>query len=352
MHQTMPKPGNALVGTFGFTTAVLLSVVGPLFMASCQQQTEPWSERAGPLYYNISASIKFSPADRTLADAVWRYLEDADNVFNDFRENSEIGRLNRMTDRRDVLLSDDLARAFRLALVEHPLTDGAFDVSLGPLRDLWRKAARDGVMPTDAAVQDTLSACGMKGVRLDGRSLSVDNPATRFDFGGLKGVIVDRAMEMLRAHGVRAALVQIGGETAAFGLSAKGKTHLVGIQHPLDLQKLYTSVRDPGTGLSLSTSGNYRQPLMIGNKAYYHIFDPRTGRPVDTHVLSVTVAFLTPDKTGMADALCKAGAVLGADAALPLIEKQGGEALFLLSTESGGIREQATKGWRQLEIEP
>lgn len=345
-------PAKASVGFSAFPAGILLSLVGLFFSASCQKQTDPWSERAGPLYFNIPVSMKFSPADETLADAVWRDLENADNVFNDFRADSEIGRLNRMKDRRDVLLSDELARAFRLALEAHPLTDGAFDVSLGPLRDLWRKAAKEGVLPADAAVRDALPACGMKGVRLSGQYLSVDNPATRFDFGGLKGVIVDRAVEMLKSHGVRSALIQIGGETAAFGLSARGKTHLIGVQHPLNLQELYTAVRDPGTGLSLSTSGTYRQPILIGDKAYHHIFDPRTGRPVNTRVLSVTVAFPSPDKTGMADALCKAGAVLGADAALPLIEKQGGEALFLLSTGNGGIREQATRGWRKLEAKP
>ena len=113
------------------------------------------------------------------------------------------------------------------------------------------------------------------------------------------------------------------------------------------MNELWVSVKDTGAGISLSTSGNYHNPVIIDNHPFYHIYDPKTGWPIDNHLLSVSILFPSSGRNGLADGLSTASAVLGAERALPIIGELGGEALFLLS-EKGEIREIKTPGWDRL----
>jgi FAD:protein FMN transferase len=187
----------------------------------------------------------------------------------------------------------------------------------------------------------------MDKVELHGNKLSVFSPAVKFDFGGvIKGIAIDHVVKLLREAGCKSALIQIGGETAVFGVSARGKRHILGIQHPRDLNKIWGTVADSENGVSLSTSGNYQNKIIIAGEEFYHIVNPKTGWPVDTNILSVSILFPMTGYNWLADGLSTAGAVLGAEKAIPIIEGLHGEALFLIS-EDGRIREVKTSGWDQ-----
>ncbi len=319
-----------------------------LLASGCQRRPVPTSRE---LYYGIPVTVRFSPTDDALARRAWAYLESVDDVFNDYRADSEVGRLNAAKGRRGVRVSDDLAEALGLSMRVHEITGGAFDVSVGGLVRLWKRARKSGAPPSAEAIAAERGTSGLAKVHLEGNTLTVDADGLRLDFGGIvKGIAVDRVIAMLKEAGVRGALVQVGGETACFGNSTRNKLHVVGVRHPLDpspIPRIWTSISDPGTGLSVATSGNYFSPIDIGGKRFYHIFDPRTGRPVSTSTLSVSVAFPGTGRNGLADGLSTACAVLGPDAALALVEKLGGEALFLVD-EGGEIRERKTRGWDAL----
>ena len=152
---------------------------------------------------------------------------------------------------------------------------------------------------------------------------------------------------MLKMKKISAGMIQIGGETAAFGKSLRNPFHVLGIQHPLNLSQIWTKVVDQGNGLSLSTSGNYHNPIKIDGRDYYHIIDPRTGYPASTEILSVSVYFPKIGKNWLADGLTTATTVLGIEKGLEIVENQGGEVLFL-TLEDGIIHEQKSAGWDQL----
>ncbi|MHC4505949.1 MAG: FAD:protein FMN transferase [Planctomycetota bacterium] len=310
-----------------------------------------WHSKERELYFGIPVAVRFFPGDDALARSAWAYLEGVDDVFNDYRADSEVGRLNAAAGRKGVRVSDDLAEALGLSMRLHEITGGAFDVSVGGLVRLWKKAKKSDAPPPAEAIAAERGRSGLDKVRLDGNTLTIDAEGLALDFGGIvKGIAVDRVVAMLKEAGVRGALVQVGGETACFGNSKRARPHVVGVRHPLDtsgVPRIWTSITDPGTGLSVATSGNYFNPIDIGGKRFYHIFDPRTGRPVSTSTLSVSVAFPGTGKNGLADGLSTACAVLGPDAALALVEKLGGEALFLVD-EGGEIRERKTRGWDAL----
>ncbi len=321
-----------------------------------------WYSETRELYFGIPVSVRFTPADEELAARVWRKLERVDDVFNIYRSDSEVSRVHGARESKGLEVSADLARALELSRRVHGETEGAFDVTVGGLVALWKEAAKTGRMPSADGIAEVRALAGMiKHYKISGSSLIVDSlffvtPGATFDFGGIvKGMAVDWAIAMLREAGCTAALVQVGGETGAYGVSLRGKPHVIGVQNPLnpfDATDIWAAVQDPGTGISAATSGNYQQPIVIGGKVFYHIIDPRTGRPVDTHTLSVTVVFPETGKNGLADGLSTAGAVLGAEEAIPIIRKLGGEALFLVRTDDSEVREVKSGGWDALVYEP
>jgi FAD:protein FMN transferase len=295
------------------------------------------------LYFGIPVRVSFSPNNDTLAKEIWTYLRRVDDVFNDYRPDSEISRLNA----GEAANSAELIAALRTSQKAHQACGGAFDITVRPLRELWRQAEKAGVLPTNAEIAAALTRCGMRRITVTDDSISLADGVT-VDLGGIiKGIAIDHVYTMLVEAGAEAALIQIGGETMAFGMSQRGKPHAIGIQHPVELGQLWAAVRDPGTGFSLSTSGNYRQPIVIGGEKYYHIFDPRTGKPVPSGVLSVSILVPKPGQNWLSDSLATAGAVLGPERALQLIGSQGAEALILVR-EDGEIVEHATKGWEAL----
>ncbi len=305
----------------------------------------PWSEQRRLLYAGIPVRVAFQPADAALEAELWASLEDIDGIFNDHRDDSEIGRIN-AAGAGTFALSPRLAAAFARAADLQQLTGGAFSPTTGPLRRLWRHAAHTGRAPDPAALAAARAALRPDAWRCDGRTLHVLDPAVRFDFGGLvKGIAVDDVMERLAAAGAAAALVQCGGETACRGLSRRGRPHLLGIpdpQHPDD--RMWCAVRDPGTGLSASTSGNYRNQAPT---PAHHVFDPNTGAPLAHTTLSVSVVFPCCGRNGLADALATAGTVAGWRRLLPLASAHGGEAL-VLTLEHGRVTAHPTAGWPTL----
>lgn len=307
-----------------------------------------WYQDARPLWSGIPVTVRFQPNDQLLADESWSAFDAIDNGYNDWRDDSEIGKIN-AGGARTWEVSSELAATLSECRHLNTVTEGAFDITVGPLRHLWRDAAKTGVPPTAAAIAQARTAIGPSVWSISGRTLTVKVPGVRFDFGGvIKGMAVDRVMTHLVSSGVAAAMVQCGGETGCFGLSPRGVHHVFGIPHPdAPDERMWCTISDPGQGFSGSTSGNYRNPIVIGDKPYYHIFDPRTGLPVDTHVLSVSVAFPYANRNGLADALTKVGAVLGWQHLLPLVERLGGQALVLVR-EQDVIREHASAGWWQL----
>jgi thiamine biosynthesis lipoprotein len=108
-------------------------------------------------------------------------------------------------------------------------------------------------------------------------------------------------------------------------------------------------IHGPKGELSGSTSGNYEMPIIIGGEKYYHIFDPRTGKPAPTAVVSVSVVFPETGKNWMADSLTTTGVLLGPEKTIELVQKLGGEALFLMRA-GDKIHEVKSPGWARFEL--
>ena len=169
------------------------------------------------------------------------------------------------------------------------LGDARFDPGIGGLIRLWGFQSDEfkPVLPDpDALVAWRNARPGIADLRIDGVEVSSGNPRVALDFGGyLKGVALDRAAEILRAHGAQNALINIGGNVMALG-SKNGARWKVGIQHPRQPGPLATVELDDGE--AIGTSGDYQRFFELDGKRYCHLLDPRSGEPV-THTQAVTV---------------------------------------------------------------
>ena len=297
------------------------------------------------MYHGMPVQVHHFPSDEALSKRVWAYLESINDVFNDYKAGSEIYAINRQDGTNDVTLSPMLAEAFSKARQAWELSEGTFDITSAPIRNLWREAVPLNAFPSDADISRVRAECGMNLSAQDGARLSRSVAGLQFDFGGIiKGIIADHVIGMLKEGGVKSALVQVGGETVVFGLSQKERPFRIAIQHPEERDGTWCVIQDPGSGLSASTSGNYEQPIIIKGKKFYHIMDMRTGRPVQTDVVSVSIAFPETGKNWMADTLSTTGVLLGPEKTFEIVQRLGGEAMFLIRKD-GKISEVASSGW-------
>lgn len=326
--------------------------LGSLLLASLAVAAveDGWYHDTRELWAGIPITIRFTPADTGLADRIWSGMAAVDTIFNDYKDGSEIGRIN-AGGPGEYHLGTDLAEAFALSDRMRGVTGGAFEITVGPLRRLWRGAEKSGAWPSDEAIAGARAIVGPAGYTCQGSELRVTKPGIAFDFGGVcKGMAVDHAVALLQAAGCTAALVQVGGESCCWGTAPSGHRHRLGVPHPDDPDgRLWCRLEDPGQGMGGSTSGNYRNPIIIGGRECYHIYDPRSGLPTDTHVLSVSVAIAGTGHNGLADALTKAAVVLGPPG-LGLIRNAGAEAMMLVRSADGGVTEHATPGWSRFRM--
>lgn len=314
-----------------------------------------WWETEASIYHGIPAKILFcrqtaqSPDPEVISRSAWREFERIGNIFNPFDPGSEIARLNgpALNQPQTITVSKDVFRVLVVSREIWEASGGAFDPAIWPIKQLWREAEKRQQVPSPSAIRSALDASGLGKVRLlDAQTHRIDmgQPKVSFDFGGVvKGYAVDQVRRVLVGHGVRAGLVQLGGEISAFGQGRDGPWR-IGVQHPKALDRLWGVVSASGN-LRVSTSGNYRQPIVIQGRSFYHIFSPKTGLPVSEEVLGVTVVCLDGGSTNARlDAIATAICVLGPAAGVAMGENLNIDVLVLVEEAEGGIRELRTRG--------
>lgn len=267
--------------------------------------------------------------------AAFREIELVDALMSDYRADSELSRLNASGEAR---VSEPLFEVLEAARRVWEASGGAFDVTVGPVVQQWRKARRDRARPTSDELQAALQKVGTQHMQLGtDRMVKLCRPGMRLDLGGIaKGYACDRAVAAVRRSGCASVLVEAGGDMT--------------LGDPPPGQKGW-HIEVAGTGRVLSaancgiaTSGDTENFVEIDGRRYSHIVDPRTGMGVE-HAAGVTVIAMD----GMtADALATAIAVLGTTEGLALAERMKAEALIRLRTPAG-ITEALTRGWRRWE---
>jgi thiamine biosynthesis lipoprotein len=272
-------------------------------------------------------------------------LDQIDGWMSNWNPESEIARFNAHHDTSEFPVSSETAEIVAFALALNEASDGAFDISVGPLVARWGfgKGARIGESPSDEEIAELRSHMGAGLLRagsngtVNGSFLAKNDPLMQVDLSAIaKGYGVDHVAKGLESLDRHDYLVEIGGEIRAKGERPSGGPWRVAIEKPLDDRRgiqLIIELRDE----AMATSGDYRIFYVEDDERFSHTIDPRTGRPVEAGPASATVVAETA--TG-ADAWATTLMVLGEDAGLALAEKHGVAALLLVRGENRTIVER------------
>ncbi len=234
-----------------------------------------------------------------------------ESVFSVYKKDSEISRINRLRKGEALKLSAEAYGLIEKAIECSAKTDGAFDITVKPLVDLWTDARERGIVPSGEQVKAVASRIGSQDIVLDrgAGTIVFKKDGMALDFGGVaKGYATDRAIKVLKEGGISRAIIRSGGDVYCLGMRSRKDLWKVGIRHPRDRARLFMELELKDK--AIDTAGDYEKFFMAAGKRYSHIIDPRTGFPVGDNVISATVV---ADDATTADMLATALCVLGPD---------------------------------------
>lgn len=231
-------------------------------------------------------------------DAAFDEVRRLDDLMSNYKPDSVWSEINRTAARRPVAVSPEMFRLLEQCLEYSRASEGAFDITVGPLMRVWGFYKGSGKLPHRAEVSAALTKVGYRHVRLDpaARTVSFDRAGVEIDPGGIgKGYAVDRMVNVLRQKGFHSALVA-GSGSSIYGVGAPpadARGWRIEIKNPWDTSK--TAAEVYLKNMSLSTSGSYEKFFRAGGRTYSHLMDPRTGYPAAGAVAVSVIAPQTID---------------------------------------------------------
>ncbi len=264
--------------------------------------------------------------DKEASNIVFTEIRRVENLLSKYKEDSEIAKLNKLG---KLKVGPDTFYVLQKAKDFWQLSDGMLDITVGPLLDIWGFSDKKYYLPKDKEIKQALSRVGFDKIifNVDDNMVKFKIPGMKIDLGGIaKGYAVDCAVRKLKEHQIKSCLINAGGQIYCLGdkfgrpwrIAMKNPRGFFGtlpqIQEKVSLMKPFLELKD----MAVSTSGDYEQYFMNKGKRYAHIFNPKTGYPSNSGIVSVTV--IAPDGL-TADALSTSVFILGKDKGLKLVQR-------------------------------
>lgn len=319
-------------------------------LSACQQQQE---KPQYPLHYSDAifgtsytvkvTSLPESVKSEVLKTQIKQLLDVLDGQMSTYQQDSELSLINKKISSEWITVSESLYTVLKQANTISNLSAGAFDITVGPLVNLWGFGpdAHSFIAPTDEKIKKQLSKTGFKRLLFDDKKKQIkkQNPKLYLDLSAIaKGYAVDRVGLLLEAQGINHYMVEIGGELRLKGLNIQNKPWRIAVEKPTPEKRMIQKVL-PLTDISLATSGDYRNFFEAEGVRFSHTIDPRSGRPITHKLASITIL---SDTTMKADAFATALMVLGLEQGFQLAEKEKLAALFIIKTKDGFIEKASS----------
>ena len=334
-----------------FSTSFLIFLVPLSVLAACGDQRVAEYQLSGSTMgtsFSVAVVTELVFDRQQLQAQIVATLENVEQRMSTYRRNSELSQFNYSSSTDWTPVSRELCEAVGDAIEIGHLTDGAFDITVGPLVNLWGFGPDDSRKepPSAEAIDAAMLATGREYLHAD-----CEVPAIRKDRAKLyidlsayaKGLAADDIAALLDSENIANYLVEIGGDLRARGHNANNAKWRIAIERPDQpgnaVEKII-HVHD----LSVATSGDYRNFFEFEGRRYSHTIDPRTGRPVTHNLASVTVL---GESAAFADAMATAMMVLGPEAGMALAEREG-IAADLLLRDGGTITEHMSSKFKSL----
>ena len=304
-------------------TLILWALI--FFVIPFKEEISFFGETMGTTY-EVKIAQNLSPNNqKIIAEDIDSILKSINQSMSTYISDSEISLINKdEVVFKSFIVSDQFRYVLNKSLEYHDLTDGAFDVTVKPLLNLW--GFRGGLIegkPKSSSIKNVSEYVGSDKIILTLNQLTKKHPKLQLDFGAIaKGYAVDKISDYLIQSGYKVHYVEIGGE-----IICKGKKWNIQIAYPEFLSDKGYKIVELNNH-AIATSGTYNQFIEIDDFEYSHIFDPRLGKPVQNTIISVTVI---SDKSIDSDALATSLKVLGKEKGLELINSiSDAECMFIV----------------------
>ena len=288
-------------------------------------------------------------------DEVLKKLEDKINELDDMlstgKETSEVSRLNRGG---EAVLSPTMANLVKRSLDIYKKTDGLFDITIYPLMELWGFPTKNYRVPSEKEIEEKLKLVGSDKIDFneETRKISFKNKGMEIDFGGIgKGYITDELVKILTDEKVESAIINLGGNVFGFRKKPDGSLWNIAIRDPNEPDKYMAAIRLEDS--AVITSGGYERYFEENGIIYHHILDPRTGKPSESGLKSVSI--ISKDGT-LADALSTSLFIMGEEKAIGYWKENGSNFDILLMTNdnrllvSAGIKDKVISDNYKIEV--
>ncbi|MCR5312300.1 MAG: FAD:protein FMN transferase [Bacteroidaceae bacterium] len=289
-------------------------------------------------------------ADKNMQKGIDETLTKVDNSLSPFNKNSIITAVN---NGEDIKVNDMFTDVFNMAKYVAKETNGAFDITVAPLVNLWGFGFKNMSNVNEKTVDSLRQFVGFNNVELINGHVKKQYSETMLDCSAIaKGYGVDAVGKYLESQGIKNYMVEIGGEVRVRGLNPKGELWKIGVNKPIDDSTSVNSDIEQVikiTDMAMATSGNYRNFYIKDGKKYAHTIDPRTGYPVQHNILSSTVV---AKDCATADAFATSFMVLGLEGAKEILKKHPEiRAFFICSKDDGTTEEWMSDNMKELILE-
>lgn len=331
---------------------VWLGLLLVFLLSACGSKTEqeyPFTYSGlteGTSFHIKVSKLPESVISEQLKHQIMELLDEINGQMSTYLEDSELSSFNQNTSTDWVPVSAPLFIVLKEAQRISQLTNGAFDVTVGPLVNLWGFGPDPTkfAAPDDALIQERLNKIGYNYLSIkEEESLAVKKtmPDLYVDLSAIaKGYTVDQVGLLLEKNGITDYMVEIGGEIRVRGKNASSEPWHIAIEQPTSNERVIEKVVGI-TDIAMATSGDYRNFFEANGVRFSHAIDPRTGRPITHKLASITILSKT---TMEADALATAIMVLGPDEGYKFAERHNIAAFFIIKKDSG-FDEKSTRAF-------
>ncbi len=319
--------------------AIALAVCGAL-LAACRERPH---ETVDFVMGTVVRQTVYGPSAETAAREAVERLRALEAALSFHDAASDISRLNRSSGGPQVTLGPEAIGLLERSLEFSRMSDGAFNIMVGPLVRRWKVTADRPDVPPPAEIASLVRLASYRDLSVDRdrRTARLARRGQMADLGGIaKGYASDAVLALYRARGVRSAIIDIGGNIGLLGSRPDGRPWNIGVQDPGRERGSYIGYLSLADN-SVSTSGGYERFFVAGGRRYSHIIDPRTGYPADSGLASASVVAPSAEES---DALSTAVFVLGASKGIGLIQRRPGVEAVCITTDGTVIVTEGLRG--------
>lgn len=314
-----------------------ISAITSSLLCGCNQNAKQ-TTKSGFYFDTIISITLYGTNNEQLIDDCFTMAMDYEQMLSTTIEGSDIYRINENPGEY-VSVNKETISILEQAIKYCELSDGAFDITIGKLSDLWnfsevsKNATSEdnqvdtSYVPADSLIQSYLPYVNYENIKIKDQTVMITDASSKIDLGGIaKGYIADRMKAYLQENNVTSGFIDLGGNILCLGPKKDGSSYKIGIQEPFAVSG--TSITTVNiSNESVVTSGVYERYFRVDDEFYHHILDTKTGYPVENDLYSVTII---ANSSLEADALSTTCFSLGIDEGMNLIESlENVEAIFI-----------------------